>query len=318
VISGATIDVALPQVFPDGHVRAAEVRAFVRRAEALGFGGLWTTEIVFSAAAGLDGLELLAHAAALSRSARLGIAVLVLPSHDPVVLAKRLATLDCLSGGRLVVGVAVGSPRSAFAGGAVRPRDRPVLRLTEGLELMRALWAGGPVDHRGELWQVDGAEMAPTPVQRPHPPVWFGGGHPAALRRAVRLGDGWIGAGSSSTEDFTVQARFVREELERAGRDPERFPVSKRVYIAVAGDVPRARRRVEEYFAGVYGPLAPDDPARSVAVVGPPQHCAEQLDRLRAAGASHLLLHPVHDELEQLEALAELTGLGRAVAGAGT
>jgi alkanesulfonate monooxygenase SsuD/methylene tetrahydromethanopterin reductase-like flavin-dependent oxidoreductase (luciferase family) len=126
-----------------------------------------------------------------------------------------------------------------------------------------------------------------------------------------------MGAGSSSIEDFTLQARFVRDELERAGRDPERFPISKRVYIAVAGDVPRARRRMEEYFAGVYGSLAPADPARSVAIVGPPQHCAEQLERLRAAGAEHLLLHPVHDELEQLDALAELTGR-RAGAGART
>jgi alkanesulfonate monooxygenase SsuD/methylene tetrahydromethanopterin reductase-like flavin-dependent oxidoreductase (luciferase family) len=289
---GLALGVALPQTFAPGGVDVAGLPEYVRRAEALGFRDLWASEILYSAAPGLDGLDLLAHVAALTRTAGLGIATLVLPRHDPAILAKRLATIDHLSGGRLIAGIAVGDREGP-------PRERPGDRLAESLARMRALWRDGA---------VDGARMEPRPLQAPLP-VWFGGRHPRALRRAAELGDGWIGAGSTSDEEFVAHARTLREELERAGRDPATFPISKRVYIAVSDDPRRDRRRIAEYFEAFYGSIAPDDPATRVAVVGSVEECSERLAAMRAADPDHLLLHPLFDELEQLEPLAELGGL---------
>ena len=93
----------------------------------------------------------------------------------------------------------------------------------------------------GRFWQLDGAAMEPKPFQKPHPPLWFGGSAPAALRRAVRHGDGFFGAGSSTTAEFAEQVPIVREALAEHGRDPASFRIAKRVYIAVDDDAERAR-----------------------------------------------------------------------------
>ncbi len=123
----------------------------------------------------------------------------------------------------------------------------------------------------------------------------------AGLKRAVRYGDGWMGAGSSSSADFVQQVGLLRQVLDEAGRDPATFPISKRVYVAVDADRDRAERRLREWFAMRYKNA---DMATRVSIWG---SCAECIDKLRAlvqAGAQHLLLNPVFDEVEHLEVLA--------------
>ena len=99
-----------------------------------------------------------------------------------------------------------------------------VARFNEELRLMRALWTEPTVNFEGRFWQLNGAGMEPKPFQKPGPPVWFGGSHPAALGRAVRHGDGFFGAGSNSTEQFAKQVQIVRAELADQGRDPASSP----------------------------------------------------------------------------------------------
>ena len=142
--------------------------------------------------------------------------------------------------------------------------------------------------------------MEPKPVQKPHPPVWIGGSAPAALRRAVRLGDGFFGAGSQTTAQFAQQAQAVREELERQSRDPATFGIAKRVYIHVDDDEARARERIDAALARHYGRsgLLP------VAVAGPPEACVAGVQDVVAAGAEFLLLNPLVDDAQQLERLA--------------
>ncbi len=298
-----SLGIGLPQLFVDGDVDTALVARCAARAEELGFAALWVQEGFLTPAAYLDPLELLSFVSPLTREVRLGVSVLVLPRHNPIVLAKRLSTLDHLSGGRLVVGLGVGRPRESF-GRADEPGVPSRERFLEGLELLEALWAGLPVSHLGSLWRVDGGSMAPPPLQRPRPPIWLGGSHPAALRRAARLADGWMGAGSSTVADFVEQAGRLRAELERAGRERSSFVISKRVYIGIDEDEARAARRFAEYRTGIYGSHGP--PAE-VGVVGSPGRCLEALEQLVEAGADHLALTPVFDDEEQLEALAELT-----------
>src|SRR6266511_5840637 len=98
---------------------------------------------------------------------------------------------------------------------------------------MKALWTQAEIKFHGRFWQLDGAAMEPKPFQKPHPPIWFGANHPAALRRAVRHGDGFFGAGSSTTTQFAEQVPIVRQALAEAGRDTAGFGIAKRVYIAV-------------------------------------------------------------------------------------
>jgi alkanesulfonate monooxygenase SsuD/methylene tetrahydromethanopterin reductase-like flavin-dependent oxidoreductase (luciferase family) len=221
--------------------------------------------------------------------------------HQPVHLAKSLSSLDQLSQGRLEIGVGIGGrirPLSAFG---VEP-DGLVARFNEGLEVMKRLWTEPEVSHSGRFWQLDKASMEPKPFQKPHPRVWFGASAPAALRRAVRHGDGFFGAGSSTTAAFADQVAVVRQELEQQGRDPATFPIAKRVYISVDDDEARARQRVAEGLVRIYGDFGRR--LEPVAVAGPAAACVEGLREVAAAGAELILLNAVSDYADQMERLA--------------
>ncbi|HEX8969223.1 MAG TPA: LLM class flavin-dependent oxidoreductase, partial [Chloroflexota bacterium] len=232
VTSQTRVAVSIPQTFPSGPIDAGSIKTFVQRAEALDFDSLWVQESIIGGQRQLDSIELLTFAAACSRRVRLGVAVLLLPLRAPVPLAKSLVTLDQLSGGRLTVGLGLGNPSPTNLAFGVQPQTR-LPRFLEALRIMKALWTEDSVTVEGSYWQLHDVVMQPKPVQRPHPPIWFGVHHPDALRRTVRYADGFIGAGGSSTEQFAAEAAELRRLLEAAGRDPTSFPMAKRVYIAV-------------------------------------------------------------------------------------
>jgi len=294
--------VALPQTLP-----GEEMVRFARRAEELGFAGLWTADAAIGGPTGhnptVDGLYALGHVAAVTDAIRLGIAVIVMPRRNPLMLARELASLDRLSRGRLTVGLGLGGGPPQDVAPLGFAADRPVRRLTEGVAVMRAAWSEPSAGFEGQLYRFTGVPVEPKPVQRPHPPIWIGARVEPALRRAARIGDGWIGAGSSSSDDFVAQARIVREALEAAGRDPASFPMSKRVYVAIDDTEAGGRERLARILDPMYG--NPGLTGR-VAVCGPPERVREQLERLRDAGAGELLLNPLHDPHEQLEALTEV------------
>lgn len=292
--------VAIPQTFPDRPVNARAIQEFLRRAEALGFEGGWVVEQILGSIPSLESVALLAYAAAVTTRLRLGAAVLLTALRSPVHLAKSLATIDRLSGGRLDVGVGLGgNPRVYPAYGL--SAERRAARFAEGLRLMKRLWTEPRVTMAGDFYRVEDASMEPKPVQRPHPPIWFGGHHPHALRRAVELGDAFIGAGSVSTATFAGEVTRLRAILGEHGRDPAAFPVGKRVYVAVDRDRARAAKRLAEWFGAFYGKPAL---AEEVAVAGDADACVEGLRAVVAAGAGFLLLNPVFDEIEQLDPLA--------------
>jgi probable F420-dependent oxidoreductase len=303
------ISVGLPQLLLGQPVDV--IQRYAVRAEELGFAGLWTVDSVPGAATSrvpaLEGLHVLTTAAAATRTIRLGVAVIVLPARNPAHLARELATIDQLSGGRLTVGVGVGRDDPA-AESLGLPGDRRVRRFREGLEVMRTLWSQDVVSYEGEIYRFTGVTIEPKPVQRPGPPVWFGAGAPPAVRRAAKLGAGWLGAGSASSAAFADQSRILADALRDEGRDPDAFPVGKRVYIAVEDTEARARERLTPRLDGFYD--APGITDR-VAVCGPPEACADQLRELVAAGAGELLLNPLYDYLEQLEALDAVAALLR-------
>ena len=168
---------------------------------------------------------------------------------------------------------------------------------------MKLLWTEPRVDFDGRYWKLSGAAMEPKPFQKPYPPLWLGGGHPNAVRRAVGLGDGFFGAGISTTAEFAAQTAVLREELDRQGRDPTSFRVAKRVYVAVDDDPQHARGRMRDALADLYGYFGARD-LLPVAVAGAPDDCVVRLRAVAEAGADTILLNPLFDETEQMERLA--------------
>ncbi|MFQ5896974.1 MAG: LLM class flavin-dependent oxidoreductase [Candidatus Methylomirabilia bacterium] len=298
--SGVRLALAIPQTFLHGPVDTRRIRDFLARAETLGFESVWVSEQVLGSIPSLDPVELLTYAAAVTERIRLGFAVLLTALRSPVHLAKTLATLDHLSRGRLIIGVGLGVNTRAYPAFGISA-DRRVARFVEGLRLMQRLWIEPRVTFQGRFWTLENASMEPKPVQKPHPPIWFGAHHPKALTRAVAMGDGFIGAGSSSTTQFVEEVGRLRSLLDEARRDPATFAVGKRVYIAVDKDKAKVGKRLAEWFGAFYGR---PELAERVSVYGEPQECVDRLAELVAGGARFLILNPVFDETQQLERFA--------------
>jgi probable F420-dependent oxidoreductase len=291
--------ISIPQGVGDGEFDPEAFGAHLRRAEALGFESAWTQESTFGRSPSLAPNDTLAYAAACTERMRLGCAVYVTPLHSPIHLAKSISTLDQLSRGRLEVGIGTGGPGRMFSAFGV-DRERFVGRFNEGLALMKACWTEPSIEFDGRFWQVSGAAMEPKPFQKPYPPLWFGGSHPAALRRAVRHGDGFFGAGSSTTTPFTEAVRAVRQALDEAGRDPAGFAIAKRVYIAIDDDPERARERMDAALEHHYGRAG----LVTVAVTGDADQCVSGLREVADAGAELIQLNTLFDDGEQMERLA--------------
>jgi probable F420-dependent oxidoreductase len=248
----------------------------------------------------LDPLTVLSHAAAVTDSIRLATGVLLVGLRHPVQLAREAATVDQLSGGRLLLGVGLGAQGSFDPAWEVPAAERAA-RFAEGLDLVQRLWSNDRVTHAGRFWRLEDVEVEPKPVQKPHPPLWFGAGWKPALERAVRRGDGWIGAGASTIEEFSERAAVVRGLLAEAGRDPGAFGIAKRVYVAVTDRPDAAWERMRSWSRGFYGRT---DVIERASIVGDLEHCVAKLAELRVAGASLIVLNPVFDQVEQMRLLA--------------
>jgi probable F420-dependent oxidoreductase len=292
--------ISIPQTFEQSHIDVELIRKFVVRAEALGYDSLWVQEQMISDAAILEPVALLTYVAALTSRIRLGTAVLLTVVRNPVELAKTLATVDQLSRGRLIVGVGIGgdtTPHEIFG----VPRENRVRRFVEGINVMKALWTEPKATVSGDFWNFKDVPMEPKPAQKPRPPLWFGARTEIALKRAARIGDGWMGPGSSSSAEFVQHMEWIRRLLDEAKRDPATFSISKRVYIAVDDDRDRAEQRLRKWFGARY--KFPDMAPR-VSIYGGRAECIDKLGALVRARAQQLLLDPVYDHVEQMELLA--------------
>ena len=302
--------VGLPQSFDGRDPRPVGI--YAARAETLGFSGLWTLD---SAVGGptsrtplLDGLQVLAYAAAVTRDVRLGIAVIVMNRRQPVLLAKEIASLDRLrAGGSPSASASARRRTSTSRPSASRPTARSPARRGRRGHARAVERRRGLVRRRAPalLAREAGAEADPAARaaglvrRRPR----------AALRRAARLGDGWIGAGSSSAEDFARQIPVIRDALADAGRDPEHFAIAKRVYLAVEDDERVGMRRMSAVLDEMYGRPGL---AERCAVCGPPERIAETVRELVAAGCQEVSLTPMYGHLAQLERLPEVVRLATA------
>ena len=293
--------VAIPQFYSDGEFDPAAFQYYLGRAEELGFESAWTQEQMLGTWNQLAPIETMTYAAACTRRLRLGCVVFVSTLYSPVHLAKSLSTLDQLSRGRIEIGVGTGGPGRPFAAFGVDPQ-RYVARFTEGIELMKALWTQPRVTFDGEFWQLQDEAMEPKPFQKPYPPLWFGAASEPALRRAVRRGDGFFGAGAAPTARFAEQVTVVRTALAEAGRPADSFPIAKRVYITIDDHADRARERMNAALTELYGRRV--EAIEAAAVTGTAADCVRELHQVAEAGAELILCTALFDQAEQMEQLA--------------
>lgn len=276
---------------------ADSLREFVLAAENEGYSSLWVAESTEPNV--LDPLAVLNFAAAITSRPKLGMAVLLSSLRAPLRLAREVSSLDRLSDGRCLAGIGLGNDRAQYGRYGLSPSSRAA-RFEAGARMLRQLLTEERVSSNGRWWQLVDEPRPLDPVQDP-PPLFFGARRPAALERAARLGDGWIGAGSMADSDFRVALQCIRGHLDSLGRRSSDFTIAKRVYIHVGDDGPSTHAALERWFGHHY---RRPQLASEVAVVGEAADCARYLNDLVSLGVSSLILHPVLDVSEQMRRLA--------------
>ena len=250
---------ALPQAGP--HTGPDALMTVARRAEALGFDDLWVGDRLLYPLepqapypgsldgklpavmqSMLDPFEMLSFVAAHTTRIGLGTSVLNLPFYNPVLLARRLTTIDIISRGRLRIGFGTGWLPDEFdaVGIPMRTRGR---RTDEALQVLKAIWTTNPVHFEGRFFRIPPSIIDPKPVQKPHPPIYFAAYAPAALRRVARAADGWIPAGLP-TELLPRVFANIRTMARDAGRDPNSLDLVVRANVGLYDTARGARRLV--------------------------------------------------------------------------
>ena len=283
----------------------AEQFDLVRRVEALGFDSVWTGDHVSFHGPIHESLTLLATYVPITSRIRLGTAVYLLALRPAAIAAKATATLDALSGGRLIFGVGVGGENpKEFELCGVPHRERGA-RVTEGIDAVRALWRDTPATFKGRFSSFEGVSIDPKPVQKPGPPIWIGGRSDAALTRAGRQGDGWMSY-VVQPERYGQSVEKIRAAAAATGRALGGFEFAHLAFITVGRDWESAKAvwvaHLSKRYAQDFEPLA-----RKYGIIGTPEQCAEQLTRFAAAGCTYIVVNVIgepRDERDQLERIA--------------
>jgi probable F420-dependent oxidoreductase len=275
-------------------------RAWLAAVEALPIDSVWHGGHVLPPSATGEVITRLSLLTAWTERVRIGAAVLVAPLYHPVVVAKQLADLDAHSGGRLSVGVGVGGefpPEFEAVGVPLAERGD---RTDESIEVMRALWSGAPVTHHGRFFDLDGVELRPVAVpgrepaagsgQPGGPPILVSGRKAPAMRRAARVGDGWLPY-LYSADAYARSVDTIRAEAEAVDRDLDDFEWALFLYCSVRADGDRARQDVASFLGRAYG----DKPASMldrIAPSGTPDEVAARLQEYVDAGVRHFVISP--------------------------
>jgi alkanesulfonate monooxygenase len=285
---------------------ARELIAYGVRMEELGFESLWAWDHILL---GTDPcfpihetLTMLTAVAARTSSIKIGTGILVMPVRNPVILAKELATIDHISEGRLMVGAAVGWYKREFDSLGVDFHRRGRL-MEDYLTIITRLWSEHRVDASYPPYELRGAVLYPKPVQKPRPPLLIGGYVDAVLRRAARLGDGWL-TYYYTAESFQRTWAKVRAFAVEAGRDPDalvsvnQLPICIGRRASVEADMRRWLQTEWDYASW-------SESTMDSAVIGSVAECVDQLKAHIAAGVDRIIFVPYRYERAQLELLAK-------------
>lgn len=270
-----------------------------KKAEAIGLHSFWVNDrVVYE---NVEPLTALTAAAAVTLRIKVGTCVLLAAVRQPVVLAKTLASIDFLSGGRLIAGIGLGGRQDDFIASGV-PFEKRGARLSEVVRLLRRLLSGEQVTHSGRFYQLENVAIGPKPVQVPRPPIWLGGGAEGALRRAAELADGYI-CSTSSLPRFPAIWEKIQEYAVQKGRDPNQIEKAGLNFLVIDNDTKSAIAACERYFQHVYGNVP--EGAEANMVLGPPSACAERIRSIIEKGVHTLILGLIVPDLRQLDLLGE-------------
>lgn len=299
-----------------------EIATFARRAEELGFDSLWATDHLlhksrFYAVPWLDPIISLTYAAAATSRVRLGTSVLVMPTRQPVMLAKEIATLQALAGERYILGVGTGWDDREFEAVGQRRVERGK-RTDECIAIVRRLLAGESVTYDGRYYHLKDVEVGPamrSPLQ-----VWSAGGRqvqhaasperpemaPAVLRRIVDS-DGWIARPTSTPGQIKEDLAEIGSALKEAGRDPGQFTMTHEnfLHLVPTEDREKARAEQQQVFAAIMGTGRPFEYFEQVYLTGTVSDIVDKLQARLATGIEYLILHTLQPSTEQLELWAE-------------
>jgi alkanesulfonate monooxygenase SsuD/methylene tetrahydromethanopterin reductase-like flavin-dependent oxidoreductase (luciferase family) len=275
-------------------------------AESLGFCSTFLVEHHFTGFGQISAtLNLLTFIAARTTTLRLGTAVLVLPWHNPVLLAEQAATLDLLSQGRLDFGIGMGYRYREFAGFAMLMEEAEE-RFDESLAVILKSWTSDePWSHRGKYWQFDDVVVEPPTAQKPHPPLWMGAGSPESIKKVAAQGYKLLLDQYASIEEIGERIALYRSEVEKQGRpfDPMSVGVTRSINVATTpAELQKAfenriaaRRRIDRLTIRPDGKnqkrVISDEAICAGALYGTPDAIAVKLEALRALGAEYVLLN---------------------------
>jgi alkanesulfonate monooxygenase SsuD/methylene tetrahydromethanopterin reductase-like flavin-dependent oxidoreductase (luciferase family) len=292
-------------------------------AEALGFVSAFLVEHHFTGIGQVSApLALLSWVAARTTRLRLGTAVLVLPWHNPVLLAEQAATLDLLSGGRLDFGVGKGYRRNEFAGFAL-DIDEAEARFAEALALILTAWtAPRRFSHRGRFWRFDDIVVEPAPLQKPHPPLWMAAGSPGSIRAVAARGANLLLDQFAAVEATGERIALFRRAVTAEGRpfDPGSVAVARNIFVTASDTeteaaLARLRRQHAHMLALSLHPgrdvashilayAEAPGASEAAALYGPPDRIARELRRLEQAGVDYVLLNGGGTSRENLRRFA--------------
>jgi probable F420-dependent oxidoreductase len=286
-----------------------ELADFARTAEAVGFDSVQVGDHIQWHAPIIESTVLLATFAAVTTRVRIASDVVILPLRDPVLIAKTVASLDVLSGGRMIFGVGVGGDHPAEYAAMRVPLAERGARANESLEIVRGLWTNERFSYAGRHYTLQDVGIAPRPLQ-PSLPIWVGGTSDAALRRAARYGDGWISAFASERK-LARLIETLRGFLAEEKRPADDFTLGTFLFANVGPDPARALAEGAEYVRRVYR-LDGAAIVERFGAAGPVEHCVARVRAQVEAGAQYIVLSPVcgsRDWPRQLEAFGEVIAL---------
>lgn len=245
-------------------------------------------------------ISMMAHLLEHSGRMQVGTSVLLLPFFHPVHVAEEFATLDQLSGGRVILGVGAGYRQMEFDAFGI-PFNERAQRMAEGIRLVRSLWSEEEVDFEGRFYRVHGQRTGVPPFRKGGPPIWIGAGANRAIERAARLGDAWIAPGNAPAEGWFEKAVALHDQaLTAAGKQREgrEYPIIHELYIG--DDTESAIEAASTYIWKEYSTYAQyeeigwfrtrwDELMRNAFIVGDVETVTERMEGLARLGFNHLI-----------------------------
>ena len=225
----------------------------------------------------LEPLELLSFVAAITEKIYLGTSVIDILFHNPVILAKRFATLDVISGGRALAGLGLGWSKDEFLASNI-PFEQRGRRADEFVRLLKSIWSDEITEFNGQFYTIPPSKIGPKPVQEPHLPIYLGGSSPNTFSRMAKYADGWIGVVRNDLDQLQTTLDLLRREVVNANRNLDDFEIVVIIYPDVSENVTQENRRLA--FTGTIGEVRND------------------IDKLKKMGVGHIILNYNRSQIE--------------------